>query len=133
MKIIVLLTLAAVLQGAAFAQKIQDPELRREHAANPKQGQSHKSKAVTTHPARSKASSASELAKIEQSGIKTTSTRKRTRRVSNPGHPELGSAAQGKNKSAKFSYHPPKAHSKGRGNGGRTVASSRPSKGPGLK
>jgi hypothetical protein len=95
-KIIVLLTLAAVLQGAAFAQKIQDPELRNEHAANPKQAQSHKSKAVSTRPVRSKASSAAELAKIEQGGIKTTSTRKRTR-VSNHGHPELGSAAQGKN------------------------------------
>jgi hypothetical protein len=127
-KIIVMFTLVAVLQGAAFAQKSQNLELRNEHAANPKKAQSHKSKAVSTRPVRSKANSASELAKIEQSGVKTTSARKRTR-VSNHGHPELGSAAQGKNKSAKFSYHPPKTHSKGRGNGGRTVASARPSKG----
>jgi hypothetical protein len=131
-KIILLFTLAAVLHGAAFAQKIQDPELRHEHAANPTKAQSHKSKAVTARPVRSKTNSASELAKIEQSGIKKTSTRKRTR-AANPGHTELGSAAQGKNKSAKFSYHPPKTHSKGRGNGGRAVASSRPSKGPALK
>jgi hypothetical protein len=128
-KVIVLFMLVAVLQGAAFAQKTQNPELRNEHAANPKKTQSHKSKAVTTYPVRSKANSESELAKIEQSGTRKTSTHRPTRlaKVAPPSS-QTGSGAQSKNKSAKFSYHHPKAGSGGAGNGGRTSASSRPSK-----
>lgn len=123
-----LFTLAAALQ-AAFAQKTENPELRNEHAANPTRAQSTKSKSVTTRPLRSNATSAGELAKIERGGTRKTGTH-RPSRIAKPAPPpsQTGAAAQSKNKPAKFSYHPPKAGSKGTGNGGRTAASSRPPK-----
>jgi len=120
----VLFILTVVLLGTAFGQKIENPELRNQHAANSAQAKPHKSRSAAT-PVKSK--SAGELAKIEQSGIKNV----KPVRSSKPGHPmaqKTGTAAQSKNKSAKFSYHPPQAARKGRGNGARTTGSARPPK-----
>lgn len=128
MKIIVLFMLVAVLQGAAFAQKTQNPELRNEHAANPKKTQSHKSKSVTTLPVRSKGDSAAELAKIEQSGTRKTGAHRSTRAKAALPSSQTGAAAQGKNKPVRFSHHSSHAAGKAPVNGGRTAASSRPPK-----
>jgi hypothetical protein len=105
--------------GTAFAQKMPNPELREEHAANSAAAAKSRKTGSVAAPA-VKSNSASELAKIEQSGIKKS----KPIRNSTAAHlPARSGAAQGNNKSAKFSYHSPKAGSKGRSNGGRSAAS----------
>jgi len=66
------------------------------------------------------------LAKIERGGTRKTSTHRPTR-IAKGAHPPIqsGTAAQSKNKPAKFSYHPPEAGGKGTGNGGRGITAAR--------
>ena len=120
----VLFILTVVLLGTAFGQKIENPELRNQHAANSAQAKPHKSRSAAT-PVKSK--SAGELAKIEQSGIKNV----KPVRSSKPVHPmaqKTGTAAQSKNKSANFSHHPPQPASKVRSKGAPATVSVRPPK-----
>ena len=64
-RVIVLLTVAAALQGTAFAQKKQDPDLRDKQAISVKSTKPHSA----ASPVRARSSSARDLAKIERNSI----------------------------------------------------------------
>lgn len=120
MRLIVLLTVAAALQGAAFAQKKQDPDLRDKQAVSVKSTKPH---SAAASPVRARSSSASDLAKIEQNSIQKMKVTHKAGSASAGAAPANAVAAQPKGKPVKFSYQPPKATGKTATNGPPIAAS----------
>jgi len=136
-KLVVLFTLAAALQGAAFAQKTPDPELRNERAvsvkpqgrpvsAEPRQPavsvEPHRSRSVATSAPKT-GSSARDLEKAERTSLQNTkkhpkATSGRTQAAANTG------TGTPKGKPVKFSYHPPQAAGKKTANKVHTTPST---------
>ena len=107
-RVIVLLTVAAALQGTAFAQKKQDPDLRDKQAISVKSTKPHSA----ASPVRARSSSARDLAKIERNSIQKMKATHKAGSASAGAAPANAVAAQPKGKPVKFSYQPPKATGK---------------------
>jgi hypothetical protein len=113
MKILVFFTLVAALQGAAFAQKTQDPDLR-DKRATAVTVQPHRSHGAAATTVSARSSSTNDVAKIEQSGIKNIKPAHKASAAttSAPSAAQTGITAPNKNKPAKFSYRPPQGPTK---------------------
>jgi hypothetical protein len=125
-RIIVLLTFAMVLQGAAFAQKTQDPEARNKRAVsvsptrptNPVQA--HRSQPSAPTVPKSGSVSAQDLAKVERASVQRMKTTHKTNTSSKSGSTAAPvTQPQTKSKPMKFSYHPPPA-------AGKTISGKNP-------
>lgn len=116
MRVIGLLTLAAVLHTTAFAQKPADPEARNKRAVSVSSSRATNSEQTqyeATSVPKSGSSSARDLAKIEQSSIHQVKASPKKNAGSKPGSPAVfGKQPQTKGKPIKFSYQPPKTTGK---------------------
>jgi hypothetical protein len=131
-KIIGLITLAAVLHATAFAQKPADPESRNKRAVSvaptrpANSVRTQQSHYDATSVPKTGSSSARDLAKIEQSSVHQIKTSPKKNASLKPG-PVPAKQAQTKRKPIKFSYQPPKTAAKTSAkNSSPPVARSRP-------
>jgi hypothetical protein len=118
-RVICLLTLAAVLHITAFAQRQPDPEAGNKRAVSVAPSghtnsvQAPRPQSAAASIPRSGLSSARDLAKIERTSVQQIKITHKTKAGSKPGAQAVpGTQPQTRSKPMKFSYHAPKAAAK---------------------